>query len=341
MGYAQRILHRHFLTFGLGCSCLSLACFAPNAGVQGDDTTTGTSSTSSSQTDAVGAQTSQTGGSTSTVTPASSSTATVGSSPTTDGTTVGLDASSEGGGVCGDGVVDPGEACDEGRSNGPGSPCTENCSSNECGDGLVAGEEACDEGEENGRGDGDCAPDCSTVVSTKVIRLNILNSTNMDGDMGGGDAPSVLDQGCVDSGLAGYRAMFADGVARRASSTPNVGDGQIDWVLAPWTRYVNSLGAVVWTTDETALLGVDGGAIVALEAPIDTTGGLGPGAVVTGMAENWVAHDGNMCNESSSASPTNFRATADPSATLNGAYLDDNAGAVNCSIALKYYCVEQ
>ncbi|MEM6291096.1 MAG: DUF1554 domain-containing protein [Myxococcota bacterium] len=244
--------------------------------------------------------------------------------------------------MCGDGSVDPGEDCDEGELNGQGSVCTELCTVNECGDGLLADDESCDEGEGNGTGDGDCAPDCSRLVETKTIQLNVLVSTNFAGNMGGDDAAQTLDQGCQDSGLPGYRAMFADGVARRASQTPNTGDGQIDWVLQPWTRYVNNLGGVVWTTDDVALLGVDDGAAVALDAPIDTTGAFGVGSVVTGMTQGWVAHPaGSMCNGNSSTSPGNFRPAADASATVNGGYLADNAGAVNCMVALKYYCVEQ
>ena len=116
---------------------------------------------------------------------------------------------------------------------------------------MIAADEVCDDGDENGTGDGNCAPDCSTTVQTKVVRLNVLASTDMDGNMGGADAPTMLDVGCVDSGLPGYRAMFADGVARRASITPNAGDGQVDWVLQPWTRYVSTLGGLAWSGSPT------------------------------------------------------------------------------------------
>lgn len=320
-------------------------CFSPNAATE---ESTGRVDASSSSSGPSGDSTASGGdgsgvGSTDDVAESGSGQATVTSSSVDSSSSgeAGSTGSAGSGLECGDGVVEGDEECDEGRLNGVGSECTEECSQNVCGDGLLAADEVCDNGSDNGTGDGECAPDCSTFVTTKVIRLNILNSTNMDGNMGGANAPTVLDMGCADSGLPGYRAMFADGVARRASTTPNSGDGQIDWVLRPWTRYTNSLGGVVWTTDSAALLGVEDGASVALLAPIDGSGGFGVGSVVTGMNEDWVSHDGNTCNENSSSSPANFRASADPSATVNGGFLDDNAGAVNCSISLKYYCVEQ
>jgi cysteine-rich repeat protein len=55
-------------------------------------------------------------------------------------------------GSCGDGAVDPGEACDDGNSDGSDS-CTDQCTLNVCGDGYVyVGEEQCDEGAGNGGG---------------------------------------------------------------------------------------------------------------------------------------------------------------------------------------------
>ncbi len=55
-------------------------------------------------------------------------------------------------GACGDGVIDPGEECDDGNTDGTDS-CTDQCTANVCGDGYVhLGEEQCDEGSQNGQG---------------------------------------------------------------------------------------------------------------------------------------------------------------------------------------------
>ncbi len=61
---------------------------------------------------------------------------------------------------CGDGVQDPGEACDDGPDNGPTRPCTPVCGVNVCGDGFpLAPDEACDDGNQD---DADqCHNDCT------------------------------------------------------------------------------------------------------------------------------------------------------------------------------------
>ncbi len=64
---------------------------------------------------------------------------------------------------CGDGVVDSGEACDDGAANGPDAPCTLECKRPTCGDGAVQGDEQCDDGAANGD-DRSCLPTC--VVAT-------------------------------------------------------------------------------------------------------------------------------------------------------------------------------
>lgn len=65
--------------------------------------------------------------------------------------------------VCGDGVVDEAEQCDEGPMNGvDGSGCRAGCVAHRCGDGVVAiGMEECDEGPYNG---GRCTPVCKFSV---------------------------------------------------------------------------------------------------------------------------------------------------------------------------------
>lgn len=69
---------------------------------------------------------------------------------TTELTSTGASSGSVGVVVCGDGVVDPGEGCDDGAGNGPNAVCTNGCQLNVCGDGDVhAGVEACDEGADN------------------------------------------------------------------------------------------------------------------------------------------------------------------------------------------------
>lgn len=59
---------------------------------------------------------------------------------------------------CGDGVLDPDEACDLGIGNDAAATCTQDCTIAACGDGLLSLDEACDDGNVLA-GDG-CGVDC-------------------------------------------------------------------------------------------------------------------------------------------------------------------------------------
>jgi hypothetical protein len=68
------------------------------------------------------------------------------------------------GGVCGDGNVDPGEACDDGINDGSYGGCEGDCMAlgPSCGDGSVNGPEVCDDGVNDGGYNG-CNPDCAAL----------------------------------------------------------------------------------------------------------------------------------------------------------------------------------
>ena len=73
-------------------------------------------------------------------------------------------------GFCGDGRVDPGEACDLGVGNEVGAECTPLCVPPTCGDGLLAAGEVCDDGNTDD-GDGcssDCRDEAAPVWSSRV-----------------------------------------------------------------------------------------------------------------------------------------------------------------------------
>ena len=63
-------------------------------------------------------------------------------------------------GLCGNGYVDPGEACDEGEQNSDAGACKLDCTAASCGDGLLGPTEDCDEGEQNSD-TGACKLDCT------------------------------------------------------------------------------------------------------------------------------------------------------------------------------------
>ena len=87
-------------------------------------------------------------------------------STTTDSTTTSSTTSDSTTGVlpfCGDGAIDPGEACDDGPDNGPGNACNADCSLNVCGDGVIGPGEGCDNGVQNGPGNA-CTATCTPNV---------------------------------------------------------------------------------------------------------------------------------------------------------------------------------
>jgi cysteine-rich repeat protein len=61
--------------------------------------------------------------------------------------------------VCGNGVVEAGEQCDNGNSNGNTGTCTLNCQNARCGDGFVQAGEQCDNGSSNSN-TGTCTQNC-------------------------------------------------------------------------------------------------------------------------------------------------------------------------------------
>jgi len=78
---------------------------------------------------------------------------------------------------CGDGVIDPGEECDDGalNSTSPSANCRPNCHSGRCGDGILDATEVCDDGNRlNGDGcDRYCLPEKSdTLVATDAFEVS-------------------------------------------------------------------------------------------------------------------------------------------------------------------------
>ncbi len=163
-----------------------------------------------------------------------------------------------------------------------------------CGNGDLDGDEVCDEGGDNGVGAGDCAPDCSAFVQERTI---VAAQTNYSSAFAFGEDSviAVVDAGCAAEFGAGAVALFAYGEERRATLTPFAGDDQIDWVLTPWTRYLNDEGDLVWVTESIALLGIDAdGDTHDLENPVWLPPENNP--TFTGMNTNWTTQVDADCN---------------------------------------------
>jgi cysteine-rich repeat protein len=167
------------------------AVVACNGSDPGTTSSTSDSSTSSSNT---GSSSSSSTSSSSTTDSSSSSTSLTTTAPATDtgessstsssSTTDNSSSSSSTGPApfCGDGVQDPGEACDDGNFQDDDS-CTSTCKLAVCGDGLVQlGVEECDDG--NQLDDDDCNNACISKYCTPSGQRAALDTLGKNGASG-------------------------------------------------------------------------------------------------------------------------------------------------------------
>lgn len=244
---------------GVGLVCIG--CTAPNPAFQA--TTTGDGSASAASTSAAtttGSSSPTTTGieTTGPLTSTTSTTSTTQSSTTSAGETT-TTSTTGAPARCGDGELDPGEACD----GGPEPPLEP----------------------------GACRPDCAGLIEARTIFVTKEPST---GNFAANADLSVADGLCMDAadvyGLTGgYRALISD-VTRRGAIEAHDGDCSADWPLQPFTAYKNRQGDLVWVTGEVRLLGVVPGATrgepnlpAPLLAPIDAE----PLLMWTGLASTW------------------------------------------------------
>lgn len=112
---------------------------------------------------------------------------------------------------CGDGIIDPGEACDDGiEGNGDSRYCKEDCTLNVCGDGdLLIGWELCDEGAGNSAEYGSpcssqCTPGkfCGDHIVQEPFETCDLGPGN--GGMKGDEQGILCDPSCRAQQLRGF-----------------------------------------------------------------------------------------------------------------------------------------
>jgi len=110
--------------------------------------------------------------------------------------------------VCGDGVVHEGvEACDDGPENSDTKACTSMCELASCGDGLVhEGVEACDDGNANE------SDECTSLCAPPSCEDGILSGVESDVDCGGPSCPK-----CTIDAKCGGNNDCAEGLCLEAS----------------------------------------------------------------------------------------------------------------------------
>jgi hypothetical protein len=154
---------------------------------------------------------------------------------------------------------------------------------------TVGNDATCD-----GIANGGC--NCGSMVTngTEVCR-EVRRSLDVHGSNLGGIAGA--DSICSGDFGAGWKALLV-GTSRRASVTPFLGDGQLDWVLRSNTYYFNEREQLVWQTDASALLGVRAGRQQSLLAPLfDTTPLNGGGSYPwSGYRPDWTTITQSTCS---------------------------------------------
>jgi cysteine-rich repeat protein len=91
--------------------------------------------------------------------------------------------------VCGNGIHEDGEQCDEGDDNSPTGTCTDECMLPNCGDGQMNPGEECDDG--NDVNTDDCRNDCAdNVCGDGVLNQGVEECDEGDTDPGGECTPT-------------------------------------------------------------------------------------------------------------------------------------------------------
>jgi cysteine-rich repeat protein len=152
-------------------------------------------------------------------------------------------ATTAGAAVCGNGVVEPPELCDDGNLV-DGDGCDSNCTPTGCGNGIVTAGEQCDDGNTVS---GDCCsatcmnenlpPDCSAAapsVSTlwppnhKMVDVTITGVTDPDGDQPVVTITAIAQDEPLDASGDGASCPDASGVGLGTASLRSERSGQGD-----------------------------------------------------------------------------------------------------------------
>jgi hypothetical protein len=126
---------------------------------------------------------------------------------------------------CGNGIVDPGEECDNGSFNTDepgeiGSTCRTDCTYARCGDGIIDPGEICDDGEE----DGYCSDDCKAVTGRCGDGILQTNEACDNADFGAGIGVYCNETCSEVVGSCGDGKRQSNEVCDKAE--PEVGEGE-------------------------------------------------------------------------------------------------------------------
>ncbi|PJZ46557.1 DUF1554 domain-containing protein [Leptospira brenneri] len=169
-------------------------------------------------------------------------------------------------------------------------------------------------------------------ISMKILdneKHLFLNANTTKGNLGGisgADATCSSDPNCP-LGSQCKAMLVTDSGIRRATVTGNLGDGQVDWVLKPFTSYYRSDNiTLIGSTNAVSLL------IFPLQAGIDSASVT----TWTGMGSSWDSQPDHCSNWGNSISGNGV--VGDSISTSASVLSNLNVG---CTSDLKFYCAEQ
>lgn len=240
------------------------ACYATHDPliITGDSGSEGSDSGSTAPTTTVGDPTtaSDTSADTSATTMSTSATDDTGPTDTGDSTADG--STTDTGPICGDGMVEGDEVCDDGVNDGSYGGCLADCTDlgPHCGDGIEQGDEVCDDGDEV-NGDG-CNVDC--IVSGSEIWTQTFDGAAHESDNIYSVAVGPEDW-IVAAGSEGLTAS-----TRRAWTRRYTSDGDTEWTVT----YAGATGQIT-QADAVAIDG-DGGIYIAgrYDGQLEATNGF-------------------------------------------------------------------
>jgi cysteine-rich repeat protein len=262
-----------------------------------------------------------------------------------------------GGGVCGDGVVDEGEDCDEGNTmNSDEGACTLECKENVCGDGKVHGNvEECDEGEGNSDA-GVCTSGCKNNVcgdGNLYVGVEACDDGNVDGD-DGCSAVCVVEElrvfvtsGTFTGALGGL--VEADNQCVKLAMAAKLPGVYMAWLsdgmMSPATRFGLGEGYSGWfvlVNGEVVAEGwgdlVDGDLKVAID--VDERGvGMVKDTVWTNTSTDGLSASSH-CNSWSSEEGADKGAQGDATKSGGAWTSDPNNQSVSCNQMVRLYCFQ-
>ncbi len=284
-----------YAVFALSSGCTGFVSATETDGTNGTDvstsgpSTTDTPTSSGSTSSGEGSTSldpSTSGGDASSSTSAdgtSSSSSDAGSSSGNEGTTGETTQGSTSTGAdpfCGDGTIDNGEACDDGKANSDTDPdaCRTDCELAGCGDGVMDTDEACDDGEDNSDVDADaCRTTCELAgCGDGVMDAGETCDDDNEADDDGCSALCAEELGfdCVSSpSVCGPASILVNGDFEDNSDGDPVANGNTFPSFFPGTAlWFADLAALV--TAEAGITPLDGVQMLRFDATASAAGGF-------------------------------------------------------------------